>query len=40
MESVVSALNKMSNDTKFDDLQQSFNGIFDTIANSLIVKRF
>lgn len=34
---MVNSLSSMSNQITFDDLKQSVNGIFDTIANSLIV---
>ena len=37
MKNVVSALQTMSNQTKFSDLQDSVTGVFNTLANSLIV---
>ncbi len=38
-EEMVKCLDSMSSQITFDDLKQSINGIFDTIANSLIVKQ-
>ena len=39
MTQIVDAMNSMSNQTTFESLQQGFGGVFDTIANSLIVKQ-
>ena len=40
MTQVVDAMNSMSNETTLESLQQGFSGIFDTIANTLIVNDF
>ena len=37
---MITFLKSSSNQLTFDDLKQGFNGIFDTIANSLIVIYF
>jgi len=35
---MINFLKDISNDTTFESLKEGVNGIFDTIANSLIVK--
>jgi hypothetical protein len=37
MQNVVDAMKTMTNQTKFSDLQESLKGVFETLANSLIV---
>ena len=39
MTQVVDAMYSMSNQSTLESLQQGFSGIFDTIANTLIVKQ-
>ena len=39
MTQIVDAMNSMSNQSTFEGLQQGFGGVFDTIANSMIVKQ-
>ena len=36
---MVDYLKTMSNKTTFDDLKQGLNGIFDSLGNTLIVKK-
>ena len=38
-EEMVANLVKMSEKSSFDDLKQGFTGVFETIANSLIVNK-
>ena len=37
MEKLISEMDKIANKTSFEDLQQGFSGIFNTLANSLNV---
>ena len=39
MTQVVDAMNSMSNQSTLESLQEGYGGVFDTIANSLIVKQ-
>ena len=40
MQNVVNAMLTMTNKTKFSDIQEGVKGVFDTLANSLIVNYY